>query len=415
MDDQRRIALVRIGEPFPDDSFPAVRYELADHLGSSVITVDDSGTELRREEYYPYGDTSFGSFARKRYRFTGRERDEESGLSYHRHRYYAPWLMRWISPDPSGRADGLNLYRYARNQPVGFVDLQGTSAWSWTVSAFSTIWSHTKSGDFTVGGYKVETMLGRNPYDWTKEARDIAWNHTKRGWEKVKQVAGNLWGWSKSHTKLAVGLGIGAAALLGTVGFFAGKWILNWIVAPAIRVGTNAAFGMAMWGIPGAVIGGALGAVHGLRMAQAGTYKSIASWPAFILDNTWSLFNSFLGSIFATLNLGNELNKAASEDMGGLYHKESWIGSSATTIGNVTVGQSVPKHEAVHMYQARLLGPIYVPAVLTGYVVAMIPYWILWKDCSFNTVGDYFTKGVYPNTWHEGIAYLFEGGRCSCC
>jgi RHS repeat-associated protein len=415
MDDQRRIAIVRIGEAFAGESFPAVRFELGDHLASSVITLDLSGLELRREEYYPYGDTSFGSFARKRYRFTGRERDEESGLSYHRHRYYAPWLMRWISPDPSGRADGLNLYRYARSQPIGFVDLQGTSAWSWTKSVFSTIWSHTKSGDFNVGGYQVETMLGRNPYDWTRKARDIAWDHTKKVWEKVKQVAGNLWGWSKSHTKLAVGLGIGAAALLGTVGFFAGKWILNWIVAPAIRTASNAVFGMAMWGIPGLVIGGALGAVHGVRMADAGTYKNVSSWPAFILDNSWSLFNSFLGSIFATLNLGNELNKSASQDMGGLYHKDSWIGSSATTIGNVTVGQAVPSHEAVHMYQARLLGPVYVPAVLTGYVVAMIPYWIIWKDCSFNSVGDYFTKGVYPNTWHEATAYLFEGGRCSCC
>ena len=35
---------------------------------------------INREEYFPYGETSFGSFARKRYRFTGKERDEESGL-----------------------------------------------------------------------------------------------------------------------------------------------------------------------------------------------------------------------------------------------------------------------------------------------------------------------------------------------
>jgi RHS repeat-associated protein len=425
MDNQRRIAIVRIGEPFADDSFPAVRFELADHLGSSVITLNETGSELRREEYYPYGDTSFGGFARKRYRFTGRERDEENGLTYHRHRYYAPWLMRWISPDPAGRADGLNLYRYARNQPMGFVDPEGTSAWSWTQSVFSTIWSYTKdfarfnwSGDFTVGGYQVETMFGRNPYDWSREAKDIAWNHTKRGWGKVKQVAGNLWGWSKSHTKLAVGLGIGAAALLGTLGYFKGKWIMNWIVAPAIRVGTNAAFGMALWGTAGAWLGAATGLVHGLQMARAGTYKKPLSWLAFAFDNTWSLFNSFLGSIFAMANTigGNEVNKASSADMGGLYFKEPWIGESATTIGNVTVGEAVPSHERVHAWQARILGPAYVPAVLTGYVFAtVIPYWIFTKDCAFNAVGDYFTKGVYPNTWHEAIAFWDEGDRCGCC
>ncbi len=46
--------------------------------------------DANREEYSPYGETTFGSFARKRYRYTRRERDEESGLYYHGARYYAP-------------------------------------------------------------------------------------------------------------------------------------------------------------------------------------------------------------------------------------------------------------------------------------------------------------------------------------
>jgi RHS repeat-associated protein len=42
----------------------------------------------------------------KRYRYTGKERDDSSGLSYYGARYLAPWLARWISPDSQG-ADGL--------------------------------------------------------------------------------------------------------------------------------------------------------------------------------------------------------------------------------------------------------------------------------------------------------------------
>ena len=42
-----------------------------------------AGALVNREEFTPYGETSFGSFAKKRYRFTGKERDEESGLNYH--------------------------------------------------------------------------------------------------------------------------------------------------------------------------------------------------------------------------------------------------------------------------------------------------------------------------------------------
>lgn len=104
MDDKQRIALVRVGDPFSDDRTPAVKYHLGDHLGSSNAVIGGNTAAandfINREEYFPYGETSFGSFARKRYRFTGKERDEESGLNYHGARYYAAWLGRWISCDP---------------------------------------------------------------------------------------------------------------------------------------------------------------------------------------------------------------------------------------------------------------------------------------------------------------------------
>ncbi|KAI1199173.1 hypothetical protein F5X97DRAFT_297017 [Nemania serpens] len=42
-------------------------------------------------------------------------------------RYYAAWLGRWASPDPIGIADGLNRYRYVKNDPINFYDSSGTS------------------------------------------------------------------------------------------------------------------------------------------------------------------------------------------------------------------------------------------------------------------------------------------------
>lgn len=130
MDSQSRIALVRIGNPFTNDSTPAVKYRLGDHLGSSNVVIDSSGNLVNREEYTPYGETSFGSFARKRYRFTGKERDEESGLVYFGFRYYSSWLGRWMSCDPAGTVDGINLFVYVRNNPVRFNDPLGTETGS---------------------------------------------------------------------------------------------------------------------------------------------------------------------------------------------------------------------------------------------------------------------------------------------
>ena len=125
IDNQSRIAMVRAGNPFADDTTPAVKFHVGDHLGNSSVVISDNGDWINREEYTPYGETSFGSFARKRYRFTGRERDEESGLSYHGARYYPPWLARWLSCDPVGIAGGLNPYRYASGRPIGRVDPSG--------------------------------------------------------------------------------------------------------------------------------------------------------------------------------------------------------------------------------------------------------------------------------------------------
>lgn len=129
MDNQSRIALVRVGNPFPDDMTPAVKYHLGDHLGSNTLVIDSAGNWINREEYTPYGETSFGSFLHKRYRFTGKERDESTDLYYHGARYFAPWLGRWVSADPlvveqPGGAD-LNVFAYVRGRVIIAIDPKG--------------------------------------------------------------------------------------------------------------------------------------------------------------------------------------------------------------------------------------------------------------------------------------------------
>jgi len=133
MDGQSRVALVRVGLALDArDVSPRVQYHLGDHLGSSHVVVggDDSTANafIQREEYFPYGETSFGSFGRKRYRYSGKERDEESGLYYYGARYLAPWLGRWVSADPAGLVDGPNLYSGFLSNPIKFVDDRGHAA-----------------------------------------------------------------------------------------------------------------------------------------------------------------------------------------------------------------------------------------------------------------------------------------------
>jgi RHS repeat-associated protein len=125
VDDKQLVALVRFGPAHPDDKGPAVQFHLGDHLGTSNVVIDSGGALVNREEFTSYGETSFGSFGRKRYRFTGMERDEESGLNYHSARYYPLSLARWLSCDPVGPSQASNLYQYCLGNPIRFGDPTG--------------------------------------------------------------------------------------------------------------------------------------------------------------------------------------------------------------------------------------------------------------------------------------------------
>ena len=140
MDNKERIALVEtlIREhaypvPAPD---PVQRYQLANHLGSATLELDEAARLISYEEYAPYGCTVYqagrhaAEVRQKRYRYTGKERDEENGFSYHGARYCAPWLGRWASCDPASLSDGLNVYRYASANPVGLSDRSGLYGWN---------------------------------------------------------------------------------------------------------------------------------------------------------------------------------------------------------------------------------------------------------------------------------------------
>ncbi|WP_274594807.1 RHS repeat-associated core domain-containing protein, partial [Pantoea agglomerans] len=60
----------------------------------------------------------------KTVRYSGKERDA-TGLYYYGYRYYQPWAGRWLSSDPAGTVDGLNLYRMVRNTPIVLRDTDG--------------------------------------------------------------------------------------------------------------------------------------------------------------------------------------------------------------------------------------------------------------------------------------------------
>ncbi|WP_249731697.1 RHS repeat-associated core domain-containing protein [Pseudomonas syringae] len=140
-----------------------VRYSLGDHLGSSTLELDQQGGLISQESYYPFGGTAWWAARSaveakyKTVRYSGKERDA-SGLYYYGFRYYAPWLQRWINPDPAGDVDGLNLFCFSRNTPTLLVDRTGFSPFN-----FNKVLNQLNAQGDPVQAVGIENTTHLNP------------------------------------------------------------------------------------------------------------------------------------------------------------------------------------------------------------------------------------------------------------
>lgn len=190
----------------PDNALddPLVRYQFGNHLGSAMLETDENGNPVSYEEYHPYGTSSYRSakpqynLSLKRFRFSGKERDDETGLYYFGFRYYAAWLGRWTSSDPAGFVRGPNLYRYCSNSPIVFHDptgLQESADQKWT--------------DFESSSHAVTGEMDR-----------------KTASEQLRKAGWEFHGYTESGTKIEPGSGEFGLAILKD-----DTWELGYIVS----------------------------------------------------------------------------------------------------------------------------------------------------------------------------------------
>jgi RHS repeat-associated protein len=127
------------GERGARKDFPGntIAYYFSDHLKTASVITDAAGAITAESDYYPWGgELPFVSNDSNHFKYTGKERDGETGNDYYGARYYASVLGRWTSSDwsaapvPVPYADlsdpqSLNLYAYIRNVPTSRADLDG--------------------------------------------------------------------------------------------------------------------------------------------------------------------------------------------------------------------------------------------------------------------------------------------------
>lgn len=126
------------------------------------------------------------------------------------------------------------------------------------------------------------------------------------------------------------------------------------------------------------LVGGGFGLLYGLEAGILCIYdlNTVPGWFALVVDLTWSLPNTVLGFV-----LGNPIyiifgtpSRTASEGQGWIVFQggSSRFGTTVLqTLGTVNLG-GAGQHERMHLLQARLLGPLYIPLVAASYVITFV-------------------------------------------
>jgi hypothetical protein len=186
----------------------------------------------------------------------------------------------------------------------------------------------------------------------------------------------------------------------------------------ALMVAVGAAAGAATRRRGARVVGGAVAALVGgpyaAAVARHAPYeRSRRGGVQWLVDSSWSAPNTVAGAVFLAHQraVGNPELPDRSRGSGSIWLERSAVPGYATTIGIVKAGSSdrVDAHEDVHVLQARLLGPLYLPLVALDYVLAtLFPFWLRHRAppaAPIRSVRDYFHRGVYREVWHERWAY----------
>ncbi|MGE5110967.1 MAG: RHS repeat domain-containing protein [Acidobacteriaceae bacterium] len=183
----RRIARIEPGS--------SERYYFSDHLGTHGLITNSNGDmpPIEESDFYPYGGEIVVSGAdSNHYKFTGKERDPESGLDNFGARFDASTLGRFISID-GGRGElqdpqTLNKYAYVTNNPLRYVDPDGFAR----VGSISTTYYFRASED-APGPLGLWLMLfgGKPAVEFSRDAFAPRWPNQAPGNPHIKGEPGH--------------------------------------------------------------------------------------------------------------------------------------------------------------------------------------------------------------------------------
>jgi RHS repeat-associated protein len=134
-----------------------------DRHGNITALLEPNGFPVASYEYDPYGNIVFMSgllAGANKYRFSSKEWNENAGLYYYGYRFYDPNLQRWVNRDPIQEWGGINLFRFAGNSPLNWVDSFGECP---PVGAFAAKYPGLGTGTAEALGNTAGQVLTKAP------------------------------------------------------------------------------------------------------------------------------------------------------------------------------------------------------------------------------------------------------------
>lgn len=190
-----------------------------DIRGSTIALTDKNGNPTDQIEYSPYGTTTYhAGTADTPFLYNGQYgvQTDPNGLLFMRARYYSPFISRFLNPDPSSFAGGLNFYAFADGNPISETDPFGLGYWSDVGQVFvgyGLAGRDTAVGLYNVAAHPINTAVGlynvaANPvqaYNAVSTSLANTWNSGLTG---QGEIIGNI--------LIAAGT-VGAGTGMGTV------------------------------------------------------------------------------------------------------------------------------------------------------------------------------------------------------
>lgn len=359
-------------------------YYLGDHHGTILLASDANGNVIANQRYSPFGSVINNSAILDKY--LGRDRDSETELLQLGARYYASFIGRFITPDwyvlenPDRTVNipqALNVYSYSVNNPLVFKDPSGMFIFLVAGLIMAILYVAAIA---TVVAFAVGFIAGL-----------VYGLSTGMGWESI------LRGLEAGLTTV-VGMWLGAIT-----GMLVGS-----LFGPQ---------GMLIGGITGGIIGGLNGAISG--MTGIYNWASWKGWASFLSDSTWSLPGTALGLIVHAVNIGwGDYQANLSERQNrhvyksGVRMKNSFTFTLGNVISNAGQGGStidlsfIANHEELHIWQARIFGPLYELTYIVWAAGALIVSFVYWAGTGFDkNFGTLLETTAYYDNPFEYWAY----------